>query len=151
MSLSHLLFADDAIFFLKNNSDSIRGIKVLIIFQIISGLKVNFNKSTLYSCKDDISIIHWTRILGCSSGKFPFQYLGATVGGKPTKKSFRFPLIKKIKTKFAAWKCPSLSKAGRLVLIKAVINSIPSYWFSLNKLPSGVINKIEKIKRSFFW
>lgn len=53
MVISHLFFVDDTIFFLNSNEHSIKGIKmVLIIFQIITGLKVNFNKSILFPSKE---------------------------------------------------------------------------------------------------
>lgn len=54
MNISHLQFADDTIFFLHNNKMSIVGIKtVLIIFQLLTGLKVNFNKSCLHVSDQD--------------------------------------------------------------------------------------------------
>lgn len=54
LSISHLQLADDTIFFITNEEKSIMGIKVfLIIFQIMTGLKVNFHKSNLYSARSD--------------------------------------------------------------------------------------------------
>lgn len=41
--------------------------------------------------------------------------------------------------------------AGRLVILKAVLDSIPIYWFNLYKVPVTVINKIDKIRRDFLW
>lgn len=61
-------------------------------------------------------------------GKIPFTYSGAVIGTFPRKQSFWKPLIKKIKTKFTQWKCGTLSKSGRLLLIKAVLDAIPIYW-----------------------
>lgn len=147
VSLKHLQFADDTIVFLDNKASSFRGIKsVLIIFQMLTGLKVNFHKGSR-----DAAAIANAEVLGCKHGTFPFQYLRATMGGKPQRKSFWNPMIKKIKTKLAAWRCTSLLKASRLLFIKAVIDSIPMYWLSLNKLPAGVLKEIEKIKRRFLW
>lgn len=43
LKIAHLQFADDTIFFLKEDWNSVRGIKIiLVIFEIITGLKVNF-------------------------------------------------------------------------------------------------------------
>ena len=49
------------------------------------------------------------------------------------------------------WKARSLSKAGRLVLIKSVLNSIPMYYLSLFHMPKKVANRIIQLQRRFFW
>ncbi|KAK2651969.1 hypothetical protein Ddye_011825 [Dipteronia dyeriana] len=51
----------------------------------------------------------------------------------------------------APWKRRVLSKGGRLVLIKAVILSIPTYYLSVFKISVGIANRIERIQRSFLW
>ncbi|CAN1805213.1 Putative ribonuclease H protein At1g65750 [Linum perenne] len=44
-----------------------------------------------------------------------------------------------------------LSYGARLVLIKSVLSSLPTYHLSLFKAPSRVIGTIEKIQRRFLW
>ena len=44
-----------------------------------------------------------------------------------------------------------LSIGGRVVLIKSVLESLPSYYFSLYKAPVTVVNKLESIIRRFLW
>ncbi|KAK2648312.1 hypothetical protein Ddye_015801 [Dipteronia dyeriana] len=39
----------------------------------------------------------------------------------------------------------------RLVLIKSVLNSIPTYYMSVFRMPVGVARKIEKLQRCFLW
>lgn len=51
----------------------------------------------------------------------------------------------------AKWKAESLNKAGRVVLLKSSLDSLPTYWFSLFKLPVGVSKNIDGIRRKFFW
>ncbi|KAK2655120.1 hypothetical protein Ddye_008172 [Dipteronia dyeriana] len=48
--------------------------------------------------------------------------------------------------RMAPWKRKFLNKRGRLVLIKAVLASIPAYYLSIFKLPSGVARTIEKLQ-----
>lgn len=69
----------------------------------------------------------------------------------PKGKKFWFPVIKKMTTKLCKWKCKTLNKAGRAVLIKSSLNSIPEYWVNLFRTPKWVSEEIEKIKRNFFW
>lgn len=38
-----------------------------------------------------------------------------------------------------------------MFLLKATIDSIPSYWFNLFKLPVTVLSKLEQIRRDFLW
>lgn len=51
--------------------------------------------------------------------------------------------------KLLEWQC--LSKAGREVMIKSVLQAIPLYVMSLFQLPSTMIDSIEKIMNSFCW
>lgn len=79
--------------------------------------------------------------MDCKRESFSFNYLGATIvgatiGGTPKKKSFWKPLTNNIKTKLSAWKCKTISKADRLILIKAVLDAIPTYWMGIHKNPS---------------
>lgn len=52
--ISHFQYADDTILFLDNSEHTIRGIKkVLLLFQVISGLSINFDKISMYHATND--------------------------------------------------------------------------------------------------
>ena len=44
-----------------------------------------------------------------------------------------------------------LSQAGREILIKAVVQAIPTYTMSCFKLPVGLCTEIESLIRKFWW
>ena len=44
-----------------------------------------------------------------------------------------------------------LSQAGREILIKAVVQAIPTYTMSCFKLPVGLCNELESLVRKFWW
>ena len=44
-----------------------------------------------------------------------------------------------------------MSTVGRVVLLQAVIDSLPVYWFNMFLMPKAVESQLEKIRRRFFW
>ncbi|XP_071700540.1 uncharacterized protein [Rutidosis leptorrhynchoides] len=62
------------------------------------------------------------------------------------------PVFDKFKKRLADWKAKSISYGGRLTLIKAVLSSLPQYYFSLFKAPVSVIKDLEGSGRdTSFW
>jgi len=53
--------------------------------------------------------------------------------------------------KINSWSGKCLSKAGREVMIKSVLQAIPTYVMSIFQLPSTLIDSIEKMINSFWW
>lgn len=94
--ISHNQYADDTILVFDESILSCQGMKViLLLFRILSGLKINFNKSTLYSSdpNGDLST-QCANILGCNSSTWPFSYVGYQVGASPHRKQFWKPIRK---------------------------------------------------------
>ncbi|GJV81329.1 RNA-directed DNA polymerase, eukaryota, reverse transcriptase zinc-binding domain protein [Tanacetum coccineum] len=61
------------------------------------------------------------------------------------------PLVERFHKRLSNWKSMSLSIGGRFTLIKLVFGSLGVYYFSSFKAPKKIINKLESIRRSFFW
>lgn len=92
-SISHLQFADDTIIFLNQELDNIINLKRLLqCFQLVSGLKFNFGKSSLYGWNEP-DLQSWVEILRCKTCELPIQYLGASIGTNPRRKVFWKPLM----------------------------------------------------------
>ncbi|XP_058776484.1 uncharacterized mitochondrial protein AtMg00310-like [Vicia villosa] len=53
--------------------------------------------------------------------------------------------------KINSWSGRSLSRAGKDVMIKSVLQAIPAYVMSLFILPETLISEIEKMLNSFWW
>lgn len=81
-TISHFQYADDTVLFIQNSKKDIRGMKrVLLLFQSITGLAINFNKSLVYHTSNDRDCLKaGIKILGCQPGSIPFKYLGDWVG-----------------------------------------------------------------------
>ena len=85
-----LHFIDDTIFFSMIDIKNIMTIKcVLICFEIVSGLKVNYTKSKLIGLRIQNNVLHrFSMILYCSTMEVPFKYLGVPVGANHRRKLF---------------------------------------------------------------
>lgn len=59
--------------------------------------------------------------------------------------------MERMNKKLASWKGKMLSLGARITLIKASLSSLPLYYMSLFPIPKGVIEKIVKTQRRFFW
>lgn len=54
-------------------------------FQLLSGLRINFEKINLYGIgQNEESVEEWAEILGCEVGKNSFVYLGMEVLQSPS-------------------------------------------------------------------
>jgi len=151
--VSHHQFADDTLVLGEKSWANIKSMRViLILFESLSGLKVNFSKSHLVGVNVARSwLLEAAMVLNCKVGSIPFVYLGLPIGGNAQRLSFWDPLITRIKTRLSAWKSKHLSLGGRLVLLNSVLSSLPVYALSFFKAPSGIISFIESILNCFFF
>lgn len=71
--ISRLQFADDMLIFCGAEEDQVRSIKaVLLCFEAVSGLTINFYKSELIGMRvEERCLQHFAGILGCKTGSFP--------------------------------------------------------------------------------
>lgn len=60
-------------------------------------------------------------------------------------------LITKVEKRISFWYHRLLSKAGRLILIKSVLEATPVYWMSLAWIPRGILHRIQQICCKFLW
>ena len=124
---------------------------ILLLFEDLSGLKVNFSKSLLVGIYVNGSwLSEAATMLNCKVGTIPFMYLGLPIGGDASRLIFWEPLINRINSRLSGWKSRHLSLGGRLVLLKSVLSSLPIYAFSFFKAPSGIVSSIESILNNFF-
>jgi hypothetical protein len=59
--------------------------------------------------------------------------------------------MKKIMKRLDGWQGSSLSIGGRTILLNSCLSSTPTYAMSMYLLPSTVIEKIDKVRKRFFW
>ncbi|KAJ0814615.1 putative RNA-directed DNA polymerase [Helianthus annuus] len=150
---SHLLYADDAMVMGEWSDDNFICLRrMLRIFHMCSGLRINIHKSTLFGVGKSIEDVNdKANGMGCRSGVTPFIYLGIQVGANMSRIGNWEPVLKVFKSRLSRWKSKVLSIGGRLTLIKSVLESLPSYYFSLFKAPVAIINALESLIKKFLW
>ncbi|GKB41679.1 hypothetical protein Tco_0886621 [Tanacetum coccineum] len=110
--------------------------RILTCFHLASGLKVNFHESKLF---------------GVGATNSEVNSLASTIGCLPARCANWSILVDKFQKRLSKWKSKSLSFGGRLTLVKSVLRSLGVYYFSTFKAPISIINKLECIRRKFFW
>jgi len=153
VKVNMLQYADDTLFFCKATSKSVFCLTTILnCFELASGLKVNFLKSSIGGVGVDAFTIRcFAKMLNCDVMKYLFKYLGMPVGGCHKKEAFWDGVVEKIKERLGRWKGRIISMAGRIFLIKSVLSAIPLFYMSLFKIPVIVVKKIVKIQRNFLW
>jgi len=148
-----LQYADDTLLFCEANVKSVFNIKAILqCFQLSSGLRVNFGKSRIGGTGlDQVMLQRFASILNCETMVVPFIYLGMLVEGSHKRGDFWNGVIEKVQARLSRWKGRCLTMAERICLIKFVLSSIPLFYMSLFKLPSGVAGKLIRMQRSFLW
>jgi len=151
-SVTHLQFVDDTIIIGEKTWRNVRTMRaVLLLFEEVSGLKVNIHKSMLTGVNvPDSWLSEAALVMNCRRGTILFVYLGLPIGGDPRKLSFWKPVVDRIIPRLTSWNNKFLSFGGRLVLLKSVLTSIPVYFLSFFKAPACIISSIESILKYIF-
>ncbi|KAL8508020.1 hypothetical protein ACS0TY_018544 [Phlomoides rotata] len=152
--VSHLQYADDTAFLCSNHPDNFKVIKgILQLVELISGLKVNFEKCGIYGVmnvqQDDLR--EKTDLMGCFVMTLPIRYIGMKVGVDHHKRETWAVLIQKVKSKLARWNGARISLGGKVTLIKSVLSAMPVYCLSFFLLAKQTIHELTKIQCCFLW
>ena len=79
------------------------------------------------------------------------KYLGFNLESNKYQNADWHWLVDRIERRVTHWCNRWISRGGRLVLVKAVIEAIPVYWHILADIPKGILIKIKKTCASYLW
>jgi hypothetical protein len=118
----------------------------------MSGLKISFHKSDIYYQGGALEREgDFERIFTCKSGLLPMKYLGVPINKKRLRNSNWDSTEGKMRNKLGPWQWKMLVMGGRVTLINSSLTSVPLYMLSFYRIPSGVKEKLDRIRNSFLW
>jgi ribonuclease HI len=152
--VSHLLFADDSIFFARSDRRSVEALNdTLALFCEGSGQKINRDKSSIFfgpHCAEAVK----TSVMDClgvHNEALQDTYLGMpTDVGRSPRATFNF-LFDRVWKKMNSLSDRPLSRKGKEIMIKAVIQAIPTYIMSCFQIPVAVCEAIRRAIADFWW
>jgi hypothetical protein len=124
---------------------------IMCIFEQLSGLKINFNKSEVF-CFGNAKTAEedYTNLFGCEAGSLPFKYLGIPIHFRKLKNGEWKAIEDRFEKKLASWLGKLLSYGDRLVLINSVLTSLPMFMLSFFEIPKGVRKRLDYFRSRFF-
>ena len=90
---------------------------LLMWFEAISGLKVNFAKSEIIPMRGVDNVEELAMEIGCKIGVLPTSYLGLPLGAHHNSVAVWDNIEEMFRKKLALWKRQYISKGGRLTLL----------------------------------
>jgi ribonuclease HI len=153
-ALSHLFFADDSLLFCRATLSQWNQLtSILQKYEEASGQKMNTNKTALFFSRNTSHVDkeQIQGVAGIPSNQRYDTYLGlpALVGRSRTStfKSIKERVWKRLQD----WKLKFLSTAGKEILLKAVIQAIPTYCMGVFRIPKALCKEINSLMMRFFW
>ncbi|CAA7030928.1 unnamed protein product [Microthlaspi erraticum] len=152
--ISHLLFADDSLFFCK--ADVLQCAEVLNIIKsygLASGQQLNTAKSSIFfgSKVPQATIIELKRTLSITKEGGMGTYLGLPEKISGSKKQVFAFVQDRLSKRVNSWSAKLLSRGGKEVLIKSVAQALPTYVMSCFLLPQDIIKKLQSAISNFWW
>ena len=151
--VSHLQYAGDTLCIGKATVENLWAMKsILRGFELVSGLKINFLKSSLIGVNVREEFMEMAyNFLNCSMGSISFNYLGLLIGANGRSMSTWEVLVETLDRRLNMSGHKYISFGGRIVLLNSVLNSIPIFYLSFLKMPVKVWKRIVRIQREFLW
>ena len=152
--LMHLLFAYDNLIFCRATMEECDKVMDLLNkYEEASRKKVNKRKTSLFFSNSVSEEVKYEIKVKLEVPEIMYyeKYLGLpSLVGKGKKESFNY-IKEKVWRKLQGWEAKLLSQAGREVLLKTIIQAIPTYTMGCFKLPVSLCNEIESLIKKFWW
>jgi hypothetical protein len=153
--LTHLLFVDDVLIFCNGQRDDVETLSdVLALFSRATCMHINVRKSTLSvsnMSEEETNFYKLHFSFEVKDFDLGLKYLGFQLNPNCYLKSDWSWLIAKMEKRLKQWSHIWLSRAGRLVLVKSVLEAIHVYWMSLAWIPIGILERLHRLCFKYLW
>ncbi|XP_074266604.1 uncharacterized protein LOC141589883 [Silene latifolia] len=152
--ISHLLFADDSIFFMDAKiSHCVTLMGLLNLYGDASGQHINDAKTTI-TISPNCTLRNYReclKVLKALGNKGIGKYLGLPTDFGSSKKEIFATIYDKVRSRILSWNNNYLSSAGRLTLINSILSSLSLFSLSVFQIPVSVSSKINSLLSQFWW
>jgi hypothetical protein len=148
------LFVDDSVVFLEASHESMQALRgILQEYEAASGQRVNLQKSSIFfgkGCADNIRN-ELKGIVGIGCEALSERYLGLpTMVGRSKDGAFKH-LPERSWGKVQGWKGQGLSMEGKEILIKSVLQAVPTFPMGCFRLTNNMCSKLQSAAARFWW
>ncbi|XP_058775272.1 uncharacterized protein LOC131649529 [Vicia villosa] len=139
-SVDMLQFADVTLIVGESNWKHVWALRaVLLAFELVSGLGINYHKSKLIGINSNHHFLEAvSQFFSCKLEDSNFYFLGIPIGYNPRKNATWNPLLSKLKNRLDGWTNRFLNLGGRITLLKSVLSSLAIFTLSFYKIPRMV-------------
>jgi hypothetical protein len=138
---------------ISHDREKVPNFKLLLyMFELMSGLKINFLKGELFVVGRGNSISKFcSHLFNSQDGNSPMKYLGVPMTfANLTNMDWDF-LDAKFLKKLESWICDAATSGARLTWLDACLSGISSYFMSTFLLSLTCIEKLNNHRQRFFW
>ncbi|KAL8146376.1 hypothetical protein AgCh_004207 [Apium graveolens] len=153
-TISHMFFADDSYFYCKAGTKEARKVlELLEVYEHASGQKVNKAKSSIFF---STNVIQYNKEEICFLMQMPeanehSMYLGLPNLLGRNKSALLGYLKERVNAKIKTWDGKFISRGGKEILVKSIVQALPSYAMNVFLLPLEITRDIEKSISKFWW
>ncbi|XP_059451054.1 uncharacterized protein LOC132181841 [Corylus avellana] len=126
---------------------------ILRVYEVALGQKLNQDKTAIFFSNNTRPIDRDSvlELAGIPASQRYDTYLGLpALVGKSRTIAFRH-IIDRVRKRLNDWKLKFLSQARKEILLKAVVQAIPTYCMSVFRLPKSLCSEINSLMQKFWW
>jgi hypothetical protein len=145
-------YVDDTMIMMEGSELDIASLKFLLLcFEAMSGLKINFDKSKVVVMGYSPEQQKIADNLNFRLSSFLVNYLGMPIRDTRILIKDLDHLVGRVKSKAEPWRGKFTSKEIKTIIINSCLSSLPMYTMGLYLLPEGVHSNFDKELSRFLW